>query len=59
MFHDKSKNIEIKYHYIIGMVQKGVVKPQYVTIDEQVAYVFTKPPSRVKFVYFRDKLDVV
>ena len=26
MFHDKSKHIEIKYHYIRDMVQKGAVK---------------------------------
>jgi hypothetical protein len=26
MFHEKSKHIEIMYHYIIDMVQKGVVK---------------------------------
>ena len=26
MFHDKSKHIEIKYNYIMDMVQRGVVK---------------------------------
>ena len=26
VFHDKSKNIEIKYHYIRDMVQRGAVK---------------------------------
>jgi hypothetical protein len=26
MFHEKSKHIEIMYHYIRDMVQKGVVK---------------------------------
>jgi hypothetical protein len=59
VFHDKSKHIEIKYHYIRDMVQKGVVKLQYVTTNEQIADVLTKPLSRVKFVYFRDKLGVV
>ena len=34
MFHDKSKHIEIMYHYIRDMVQKGAVKIQYVTTDE-------------------------
>jgi hypothetical protein len=59
VFHDKSKHIEIKYHYIRDMVQKGAVKLQYVITDEQIADVLTKPLSRVKFVYFRDKLGVV
>ena len=59
MFHDKSKHIEIKYQYICDMVEKGVVKLQYVATDEQVADVLTKPLSKVKFEYFRDKLGVV
>ena len=41
------------------MVQKGAIKLQYVSIDEQVADVLTKPLSQVKFEYFRDKLGVV
>ena len=41
------------------MVQKGAIKLQYVSTDEQVADVLTKPQSRVKFESFRDKLGVV
>jgi hypothetical protein len=52
MFHDKSKHIEIWYHYIHDMVQRGVVKLQYVGTNEHVADVLTKPLSRVKFNYF-------
>jgi hypothetical protein len=59
VFHDKSKHIEIWYHYNRDMVQRGVVKLQYVGIDEQGADVLTKPLSCVKFEYFRDKFGVV
>ena len=45
--------------HICDMVEKGVVKLQYVSIDEQVADVLTKSLSQVKFGYFRDKLGVV
>ena len=41
------------------MVEKGVVNLQYIAIDEQVTDVLTKLLSKVKFVYFRDKLGVV
>ena len=58
VFHDKSNNIEIKYHYIKEMVQRGVVKLQYVATDEQIADVLTKPLARVNFEYFREKLGV-
>jgi hypothetical protein len=59
VFDDKTKHIEIWYHYIRDMVQKGVVKLEYVGTDEQVADVLTKPLSHVKFEYFLDKLGVV
>jgi hypothetical protein len=59
VFHDRSKHIEIKYHFIQDMVQKGAVKLQYISTDEQIADILTKPLSREKFVYFRDKLGVM
>ena len=59
MFHHKLKHIEIKYHYINDMVQRGVVKFQYVAMEEQIADVLTKPLARVKFEYFREKLGVL
>ena len=59
MFHDKSKHIEIKYHYIKDMVQRGAVKLQYVATDEQIVDLLTKPLARVKFEYFRENLGVL
>jgi hypothetical protein len=59
VFHDRSKHIEIRYHYIRDMVHRGALKLQYISMDEHVAYVLTKPLSRIKFEYFRDKLGIV
>ena len=59
VFHDKSKHIEIKYHYIRDMVQKGVVKLQYAMAEEKIADALTKPLARMKFEYFREKLGVL
>ena len=49
VFHDKSKHIEIKFHYIRDMVQRGEMKLQYVATEEHIADVLTKPLARVKF----------
>jgi hypothetical protein len=59
IFHDRSKHIEIRYHYIRDMVQRGALKLQYISTDEQVANVLTKPLYRIKFEYFRDTLGMV
>ena len=59
VFHDKSKHIELKYHYIRDMVQRGAVKLLYVVMEEQIADVLMKPLARMKFEYFREKLGVL
>ena len=59
VFHDKSKPMKIKYHYIRDMVQRGAVKLQYVATEEHIADVLTKPLARLKFEYFREKLGVL
>ena len=35
------------------------MKLQYVVANEQIVDVLTKPLARVKFEYFREKLDVL
>jgi hypothetical protein len=59
VFHGISKHIEIKYHYIWEMVQRGVVELQYISMDEKIANITINPFPRVKYGYFRDKLGVL
>jgi hypothetical protein len=59
VFHDRSKHIEILYHFICDMLQRGALKLQYISMDEQVVEMLTKPLSHVKFEHFRDKLGIV
>jgi hypothetical protein len=59
VFHNKSKHIEIKYHYIKYMVQRKAVHVQYLSTHEQVASVFTKPLAKTKFEYFCERLGLM
>ena len=59
MFHDRSKHIEMRYHYVRDMVQWRVVSLRYIPTDDQTADVSTKPLLKTKFEYFRDKLSLV
>ena len=58
MFHDRSKHVEIKYHFIRDLVQRRALKLQYIRTDEQIADILTKPLTTKKFVYFCDKIGM-
>jgi hypothetical protein len=59
VFHDRSKHIEIRYHFIRDWVHRGAVQLQYISTDDQVADILTKALPRGKHVFFRDKMGLV
>ena len=58
IFHARTKHIN-KYHYNRSLVQDGVVKLQYISIDEQVVNALMKLFPKGKDEYFWDKLGLV
>ena len=52
VFHDRSKHMEMRYHYVCDMVQWRDVSLRYIPTDEHTADVLTKPLSKTKFEYF-------
>jgi hypothetical protein len=54
-----SKHIEIRYPFIRDWAQRGAVKLQYISNDQQVEDILTKAFPRGKHVYFRDKMGLV
>ena len=59
VFHDWSKHIEIRYHFIRDCVQRGAIKLEYMSTDEQVGDILTKSLPLGKHVFFWDKMGVV
>ena len=59
VFHDRSKHIEIIYHFIRDYVQRGAVELQYISTDKQIADILSKSLGRGKHIHFRDKMGVV
>lgn len=50
--HQRSKHIDIKYHFIRHEVQSGTLNLVYVPTDQNLSDIFTKPLSGVKFKSF-------
>ena len=59
VFHDWSKHIDIRYHFLRDCVQRGTIQLEYIQIDEQVVDIFTKSLCIHSFVKFRDMLGLL
>ena len=59
VFHDRSKHIYIRYHFLRDCVQRGTIRLEYIQTYEQVADIFTKALCRHSFIKFRDKLGLL
>ncbi|XP_050916817.1 secreted RxLR effector protein 161-like [Lathyrus oleraceus] len=58
VFHEKSKHIDTRYHFIRECIEKKKVKLKYVMSKDQVADIFTKPLKLETFVKLRNMLGV-
>lgn len=56
--HDRSKHIDIKYHFIRDCAEKGQVEVDHIRTREQIADALMKPLGRVVFVEMRQKLGM-
>lgn len=56
--NDRSKHIDVEYKMIMDNVKKGVVKLEYVPIDEMLADVLTKSLPVSKHEYFVNHLGM-
>ncbi|KAK8445827.1 hypothetical protein SEVIR_9G391750v4 [Setaria viridis] len=56
--HDRSKHIDVKFHYIRECIDRGIGEVDHVETAEQLADVLTKALGRVKFVEMKNKLGV-
>ena len=49
MFHERTKNIDVRYHFIRGVVAKGDAKVCQISTHDNPADMMTKPVPVAKF----------
>ena len=59
VFHDRSKHIETRYHFIRECVQSVKITVDYVHTGEQLADIMTKALPRPNFQELRAKVGIV
>ncbi|KAM1140054.1 hypothetical protein COP2_041331 [Malus domestica] len=58
VFHDRSKHIDTRYHYIRECITRKDVQVEYVKSQDQVADIFTKPLKQEDFIRLRNSISV-
>ncbi|KAD2393896.1 hypothetical protein E3N88_40873 [Mikania micrantha] len=59
VFHARTKHVEVDYHFVRKQVTQGKLNVKFITTNDQIADVFTKPLSSQRFEFLRSKLQVV
>ena len=59
IFHDRSKRIETRFHYLRDYIANKEVEVKYAKTQDQVADIFTKPLKYDVFIKMRDVLEVM
>lgn len=58
VFHDRSKHIEFRYHFIRECAEQGKVEVEHVSTNDQLADILTKPLGRIRFQELRSKIGM-
>ncbi|KAD6795688.1 hypothetical protein E3N88_06584 [Mikania micrantha] len=56
VFHAHTKHVEVDYHFVREQVTQGKLNVKFITTNDQIADVFTKPLSSQRFEFLRSKL---
>jgi hypothetical protein len=57
--HERTKHIDIRFHFIREKIEDGKVEVDHVRTEEQLADILTKSLGRVKFAELRQQLGVI
>jgi hypothetical protein len=59
VFHDRRKQIEIRYHFIRQCVDNKDIDVQFVRTADQLSDIMTKALGRVQFQELRRRIGIV
>jgi hypothetical protein len=59
VFHERSKHIDTRYHYIRQCIEEGRVQVEAVNTNDQLADILMKSLGRDRFVELRTKIGII
>jgi hypothetical protein len=59
VFHARTKHVDVDYHFVYDRnAKRENIQVRFISSEDQLADVLTKPLPPVSFTYFRSKLRV-
>jgi len=59
VFHERSKHIDTRYHFIRDCVDQGKTRVSYINTKDQLADILTKALGRIQFEELRSKIGMI
>jgi hypothetical protein len=59
VFHGRVKHVDIDFHFVRERVARKLLDIRFISSQDQVADIFTKPPAERQFRICRDNLNLV
>ena len=59
MYHERSKHIDVRFHYIRQCVDEGKITVEFTGTVDQLTDLLSKPLGRIRFLELRDKIGIV
>ena len=56
VYHQRSKHIAIRHHFLRQLVEENIIKFEYIATDNNIADILTKPLHKKLFVPLRSNL---
>jgi hypothetical protein len=58
VFHERSRHIDVRYHFVRNCVEDGKLEVDHVRTNEQHADILTKPLARFRFQELKEKIGM-
>jgi hypothetical protein len=59
IFHERSKHIRVRYHFIRGCLEEGNFKVCYINTKDQLTDLLTKPLGMIKFLELCSRIRMI
>ena len=59
VLYDRSKHIDVKFHFLWDCVDRGQIVIEFVETGQQLADILTKPLGRLRFTELKKMIGIV